>query len=317
MSRNRVLVTLGDPWGIGPEVTARALLALRPEREQVLLVGEPALWNALCRELGTEELASWPLEAVSAEFPYTPGHPPAAGGSVPLASLRRAVELLQEGQAVALVTAPVNKALIQVQEPTFIGHTEFLGAAFAVAEPTMFFVGPDLLVGLATTHVSLRALPDLIREERVLLHLQRIHEYLCAGTSGERKIAVCGLNPHAGEGGAFGDEEIRVLEPAIAQACAQGIDAAGPFPADTLFKRALAGEFQAVLAMYHDQALTLFKTIDQGRGVNVTLGLPCFRSSPDHGTAYDIADRFSADPSSMASALELALAQVSGYNGHG
>jgi len=234
-----------------------------------------------------------------------PGKPPAAGGRLVLDTLEASVALLARGQARALVTAPVNKALIHTVQPDFIGHTEYLGSHFGVPEPTMTFVCPGLVTALATTHVALKDLAPLITMDRVFMHIRRLAGWLRLSVSAPR-LAVCGLNPHAGEGGAFGTEERDAIAPAIRLAQDEGIAVDGPWPADSIYREALSGSYDGVLAMYHDQALVLFKAIDNGEGVNLTLGLPHIRTSPDHGTAYALAGSGQASHSSMLAAIRLA-----------
>jgi len=307
MADNRIIITLGDPWGIGPEITLKALEKIKVDPSRIILAGSSVLWERLLD--GKPDPAGQVID-IPFEDPFISGHPPIAGGVVPLQTLQTASVLLKNKEAAALVTAPINKTLIQHEEPGFVGHTEFLGNFFEVSEPTMFFVGPQLKTALVTTHVSMANLPSMITQKRILAHLENINRYLKSTGKTQAKIGVCGLNPHAGEHGAFGREEIEVIAPAVVEACKEGIPAEGPFPADTLYKKGLDGTYEVILAMYHDQALTLFKSTDQNRGVNVTLGLPILRTSPDHGTAYDIAGKGIADPSSMEAAIRLALEYV-------
>jgi len=223
-------------------------------------------------------------------------------GQLTARSIERAVWLARAGDVDAVVTAPVHKAALHVAGYPFPGVTEFLGSLTGGTETVMMLVVPGLRVVLVTTHMPLREVPAQLTTERIV----RVGRITQAGLRdwfavAEPRLAVCALNPHAGEGGLFGDEDERLLAPA-----ARTLGAAGPLPADTVFVRALRGEFDAVLAPYHDVGMTAVKVAGFGRGVNVTLWLPFPRTSPDHGTAFDIAGKGIADPSSMRAALELA-----------
>ena len=301
-------ISLGDPWGIGPEITARALARLLPEPADICLVGPEFAFREMCRlepalERYRDSLVAVPWSGAVAR----PGSPPDDGGRLVLETLARTVSLVAGRRVSAIVTAPVNKALIHGVDPSFIGHTEYYGTAFGVPEPTMTFVGPELLTALVTTHLALCDLPAAITRERVRLHLGRLADWTRATRGPEARIGVCGLNPHAGEAGAFGREEIDSIGPAVADLGREGWPVEGPFPADSLYRQGLpGGRYAAILAKYHDQALVLFKTTDRGEGVNMTLGLPVVRTSPDHGTAYDIAGQGAADATSMLAAIRLA-----------
>jgi len=224
-------------------------------------------------------------------------------GQLTARSIERAVWLARAGDVDAVVTAPVHKAALHVAGYPFPGVTEFLGSLTGGTETVMMLVVPGLRVALVTTHMPLREVPAQMTTERIV----RVGRITQAGLRdwfavAEPRLAVCALNPHAGEAGLFGDEDERLLAPA-----ARTLGAAGPLPADTVFVRALRGEFDAVLAPYHDVGMTAVKVAGFGRGVNVTLGLPFPRTAPDHGTAFDIAGKGIADPSSMRAALELAV----------
>jgi len=223
-------------------------------------------------------------------------------GQLTARSIERAVWLARGGDVEAIVTGPVHKAALHVAGYRFPGVTEFLGSLAGGAEAVMMLVVPGLRVVLVTTHLPLREVPGQLTTERIVrvgrIALTALRDWFAIAAP---RLAVCALNPHAGEAGLFGDEDERVLAPA-----ARTLGAAGPLSADTVFVRALRGEFDAVLAPYHDVGMTAVKVAGFGRGVNVTLGLPFPRTSPDHGTAFDIAGKGIADPSSMRAALELA-----------
>jgi len=224
-------------------------------------------------------------------------------GQLTARSIERAVWLARGGEVDGIVTGPVQKAALHVAGYPFPGVTEFLGSLTGGTETVMMLVVPGLRVVLVTTHMPLREVPAQVTTERIVrvgrITLAALRDWFAVA---EPRLAVCALNPHAGEAGLFGDEDERLLAPA-----ARTLGAAGPLPADTVFVRALRGEFDAVLAPYHDVGMTAVKVAGFGRGVNVTLGLPFPRTSPDHGTAFDIAGKGIADPSSMRAALELAV----------
>jgi len=239
----------------------------------------------------------------------SPGAPAAANAA--LAWLKHAGGLCLGGELDAMVTAPVNKAAIVRAGNSFVGQTEFLTHLAGASRTVMMLLGHDergrwLRVALATVHIALRDVPQKLTTEKILLAIERAAEACKLLGLPRARIAVCGLNPHCGEGGEFGYEEPRVVVPAIAAAKQNGLDAVGPISGDTVFHHALQGEFDAVVAMYHDQGLAPLKTVAFDTGVNWTLGLPFIRTSPDHGTAYDIAGKGIANPSSMISAIRLA-----------
>ncbi len=233
-----------------------------------------------------------------------PGRPTPAGGKAQLRYIEEAVDAARGGLVDALCTAPVSKEQIARTGVDFVGHTELLAERFG-AEVLMLMAGPRLKVALATNHVAIAELPKLLRAEKLAAQLKLLSRELQPMLKRRPRIAVCGLNPHAGDGGLFGTEEQRIIAPAIAKARSAGVDCHGPFAADGLFARAGLGKlgFDAVLAMFHDQGLVAAKALDFQRTVNVTLGLPVPRTSPDHGVAYEIAGRGKADATPMAEAL--------------
>ena len=302
IARPRLAITVGDPAGIGPEVVAAALRAIAPEDAEFVVYGDiDAVRGAggLLDGVATRAIASARVR---------PGHPdPAAAAGIILAIQTAARDCLS-GSLAALVTAPISKQVIAAGGFSYPGHTELLEETCGAGRAVMLLVGRGLRVGLATIHCALRDVPERlssagISEVLVIMHADLERRF---GVRAPR-IAVCGLNPHAGEAGRFGDEEARVIAPAVESACARGIAASGPHAADSLFHRAVAGEFDAVLAMYHDQGLGPLKTHAFGKAVNVTLGLPIVRTSVDHGTAFDIAGQGRADAGSMIEAVRLAL----------
>lgn len=314
-----IVIACGDPTGIGPEVSVRAVcqaLAVDPAQRFVLL-GDRNQLEGWQHRLGCESLTE-PGGAVTLLDPCPepvvqdapPGGPSTARAG--LDYLTRAAAGCETGEFSALVTAPVSKQAILRAGVPFVGQTEFLARRCGGLEVTMMLLGDDdrgrwLRVALATTHLPLRAVADALTTADVRRALQHSHGACRALGLPRARIAVCGLNPHAGEGGMMGDEEGRIIVPAVAEARAAGLDAHGPVPADTLFYQAFRGDYDVVVAMYHDQGLAPLKLVAFERGVNWTLGLPYPRTSPDHGTAFDIAGQGRADPTSMGAAIRLAI----------
>jgi 4-hydroxythreonine-4-phosphate dehydrogenase len=240
---------------------------------------------------------------------FQKGMPTAEGGRASAEYIRKAVELAVNKQVDAVVTAPISKEALKMAGMNWPGHTEMIAELTGTKDYAMMLAGGPLRVILVTIHTALRNVPDLVTKEKVLKTI-RLAKKACSMLGiGHPRIAVAGLNPHAGEAGIFGDEETREIVPAIEAAAREGISATGPFPPDTVFHKAYKGEVDIVVCMYHDQGLVPLKMIAFDKGVNVTIGLPIIRTSPDHGTAYDIAWSGStgkADPSSMIEALKLA-----------
>jgi len=288
----RVGISLGDPSGIGAEVTLKAL-----ENSKVKRALTPVLFGDASVRTKHE------LRVVSqlAASDRKPGKPTKLGGLAQLAYVNAAIASAKAGDIDALCTAPVSKEAISKAGVPFSGHTELLAESFGV-EVMMLMKGPKLSVALATNHLPLREVAGALTTERLVKQLSHLSNGWAALVGKKPRIAVCGVNPHAGDGGVLGDEEIRVIAPAIAQARRNGVNAVGPFAADGLFASAAAG-FDVALAMFHDQGLVATKTLDFTRTVNVTVGLPVPRTSPDHGVAYDIAGKNRADETPMVSAL--------------
>ncbi|HET8723160.1 MAG TPA: 4-hydroxythreonine-4-phosphate dehydrogenase PdxA [Anaeromyxobacteraceae bacterium] len=315
----RVAVSLGDPSGVGPEVAARALLALR--RGVVPLAFGDASFAALARKIGLElpvvppgrALPEGPALVAVTRLPAgerRPGVPSPAGGAASLAYLEAAFAALSSGRAQALCTAPLSKAQVARTLPGFVGHTEWLEARGGGARSVMMLAGRRLRVTLVSNHVSLREAIRRLTPARIAAVARVTADGLRRDLGIDRpRIAVAALNPHAGEGGAFGDEEGRLVAPAVESLRAEGIDARGPFPPDSVFFRAARGEFDAVVSLHHDQGLIPVKLMDalmRDPAVNVTLGLPFVRTSPDHGVAWDLAGTGRASDASMRAALRLA-----------
>ena len=320
----RIAISLGDVTGIGPEVTLKALAARAAgPSDRYLLIGDAARVTKLNRELGTR-LPMARYEGRETADPYLLHDPlsePLPSNLAPgsLEAARAAVVYLKDGarrclmgQTSALVTAPVNKeSIIRSGEDLFTGQTELLSEMAGSQRTAMMLLGEDdrgrwLRVALVTTHLPIRSVAAALTQGKVELAIE-LASRACADLGlGRARVAVCGLNPHAGEGGKIGTEELDIISPAIKSTAARGVDVCGPFAADSLFYYAYRGDYDAVVAMYHDQGLVPLKMIGFERGVNWTLGLPFVRTSPDHGTAYDIAGQGKASPSSMVAALELA-----------
>jgi 4-hydroxythreonine-4-phosphate dehydrogenase len=307
MTRPRLALTGGDPAGIGPEVLLKALAdPARPDAE--LSIYAPAsLLADRARRFGLPppgpdvRIVDVPLVG-----PCPWGQSSASGGRAAAEAVLRAAADALAGRVDGLVTAPLNKESLRAAGYSWPGHTEMLAEAAATPDVAMMFVGGGLKVVLLTIHRSLRSVPDAVTREEIARVARLVHRDLVRYGVAHPRLALCGLNPHAGEGGLFGDEEQRVFIPAVAALRAEGLDLSGPFPADSLFVRAVRGEFDAVLAGYHDQGLIPVKLLAFGHAVNVTIGLPFVRTSVDHGTGFDIVDKGKADGSSMVQAMALA-----------
>ena len=335
-SLNRSLaLTIGEPAGIGCDI---ALMAWQRRRELDLpafyLIADPAHVESRAQRLGIPlsiaEVApeqagaafakALPVAALEERASAAPGHPDQSSAAVALASIRRAVRDTLEGRASAVVTNPIAKAVLYRAGFADPGHTEYLARlaqemAGVTARPVMMLWCPELAVVPVTIHVPLREVPGLLTQD-LIVETGRIVAHDLSTRFGLRhpRLAVTGLNPHAGEDGLLGDEEIRIVQPAIERLQAQGIAARGPLPADTLFHAAARKTYDAALCMYHDQALVAIKTLAFDDAVNVTLGLPFVRTSPDHGTAFDIAGTGRANPASLIASLRLA-AQLAARDG--
>jgi len=314
---------MGDPAGIGGELTLAAWARLRAAGPAFVALDDPARLAALAARLGwdvpvapvsgPEEAAAvfpdrLPVMTVRLPAPATPGRPDPANAPAVLGSIERAVALARAGRAGGVVTNPISKATLYRTGFAFPGHTEFLGALTGTAEPPiMLLASPMLRVVPVTIHVSLRRALDTLTTAEILRTGLALDRGLRDAFGIPRpRIAVAGLNPHAGEEGAMGDEEPRLVAPAVEALRAAGVDAFGPLPPDTMFTARARAGYDAALCLYHDQALIPIKTLDVDGGVNVTLGLPIVRTSPDHGTAFGIAGQGIADPGSLIAALRLA-----------
>ena len=299
MSTQCLAVTLGDPRGIGPEVVASAVRRLRDQGDEpeLILVGpdelDPGLgiYEGVGRFDGSEHSA----------------------GVLSARAVERAVHFTLAGTAAGVVTGPIHKPALRAAGLVEPGHTEMLQRITGVSDVGMLMAAEETLLGaplrvlLATTHVPLRCVPDLLSADLLVSQAMLLKSSLEADWNlAHPRIALCALNPHASDGGLFGDEEDRVFRPAVDALRRAGVEVEGPIPADTVFSRTLDGEYDAVIAPYHDVGMAPFKTVTFGTGVNVTLGLPFIRTSPVHGTAFEIVGTGRADPSSMEAAIRMA-----------
>lgn len=332
---------MGDPAGIGPEIVLKAAMADQPACRLVVL-GDLSILATTAKQLGcplrpigwtatepypdaADVLPVLSLSQLAADH-YVPGRPTPDGGEASYRYVEAGVQLALDNTIQALVTAPISKAMWHAAGRDYPGHTELLAALTQTPDVRMMLAGSRLRVILVTTHMPLAQVPSALSVPRIVQtismaahHLRTFH-----GLS-QPRLAVAGLNPHAGEGGAFGDEEKRIIAPAVQYAREQGQEQGmdelrvdGPFPADSVFVRAVDGEFDGVICLYHDQGLIPLKLLSWTDGVNVTIGLPIVRTSPDHGTAFDIAGQGKADPRSLQAAIALAAdmtRQLTRYRG--
>lgn len=315
-----LVISMGDPAGIGPEVTAKAWLALREGPIAFCVLGDPALYTSVPTHPISE--VSQAVQVFGEALPVLQGfeargvvvgQPNAAHAGVILHAIKRGVDLVLSGQASALVTAPIAKSVLMAAGFSHPGHTEFLGALLSTTHfdqtrgPVMMLAVDGLRVVPVTIHCALSEVPGRLTQQAIidagLVTAEALQRDF--GLTAPR-LVVAALNPHAGEDGAFGDEEARIIAPAVAALQAKGLTVRGPLPADSLFHGEARGTYDAAICMYHDQALIPLKALDFWGGVNATLGLPIIRTSPDHGTGFDIAGQGIARPDSMIAAMRMA-----------
>ncbi len=316
-------LTMGDPAGIGGELTLRAWIALRNGRIPFVALDDPERLRDLATRMGldvpiavvesaAEATARFPsalpVLPVPLAEPARPGHPSRANAIAVVRSIEIATRLAQAGEAGAVVTNPINKAALYDAGFAHPGHTEFLAELTgAIGKQIMMLASPSLRVVPVTVHASLRNAIAMLSTDMIVAATRTTAASLRRDFGiPHPRLGIAGLNPHAGEQGALGDDEARIIVPAMDILRAEGIDVSGPWPPDTMFTPLARTKYDAAICMYHDQALIPLKTLDMDRGVNVTLGLPIVRTSPDHGTAYDIAGQGIANPTSLIAALELA-----------
>lgn len=312
-------LTMGDPAGIGPEIIARTMLE-KPELRANLVIGDPAVMSRAIAMLGGKldlnlvEQPEAPLLKgavnVLASSTFTALPPVSAvsaeAGRMAYDAIIVAIRLAKAGKVAGIVTAPIHKEALSAAGISYPGHTEILAEHGGAGRVAMMLANDDIRTVLVTIHCSLAEAIRRADFPAQMAAIRLAHQGGRALGIERPRIAVAGLNPHAGEAGLFGDEEIRIIRPAIAAARAEGIDASGPWPGDTVFMQARNGRFDIVIAQYHDQGLIPVKYLGLERGVNITLGLPFVRTSPDHGTAFDIAGRGIADPASLQTAIDYA-----------
>lgn len=302
-----LILTPGDPAGIGPEIALKAISRRVPSTRPVVLAGSlEALQRARPWAPGAPALR--PIGSLAqADGPGCVWDPGDAVEPVEVAAIRGAVGACLDGTAAGLVTGPIHKARLSARGFAYPGHTDFLGRLCGVERPVMAFVGGQIRVALVTVHLPLRAVADAITAEGVAHTVRTAHDALVRWEGlADPRLVVCGLNPHAGDGGLLGHEEQAIIGPAVEGCVADGLRVVGPISAEAAFRQAADGEADLVVAMYHDQGLAPLKLVDFGKSVNWTLGLPMLRTSVDHGTADDIAGQGIADPQSLEAALGLA-----------
>jgi len=323
----RIGITMGDPAGIGPEIIVKALPSKGISRVcRPFVLGDVGILKEASEGIGPRSFHAMETPGDISESPgmidvlplsdlkgsVTPGKPTRDGGKAMVDYILKAVELATSGQAAAMVTCPISKELMNQAGYTFDGHTELIAHLTRTKDYVMMLAGERLRVALATIHCPLREVPERINkgliEKTITITCQALEKDF--GISNPR-VAVAALNPHAGEAGLFGREDREIIQPAVEEARKSGFSVEGPFPADTVFYHALNGRFDAVVAMYHDQGLIPLKLLHFSDAVNLTLGLPIVRTSVDHGTAYDIAGKGIADPSSLIAAIKMA-ARIAG-----
>ena len=315
-----IALTLGDPAGIGPEIIVKAfqdeLLSLN---NQILVIGDSGLLKKTAKQIAPEILIhpinspkeGWyqtcTIDVIDLKnVPETllMGRPSFEGGKASYEAIQKAVELALKDEVTAITTCPINKQSLHLAGHLFPGHTELLGHLTNSKNPSLMMEGNSLRVVLVTTHLPLAQVKSQITEEKVLQSIRQTNEWLQKHATDIPSIAVVGLNPHCGDGGIFGHEEIDFIIPAIKKAQQEGIQASGPYPADALFQRTASEKFDAVVCMYHDQGMIPVKM--NGMGINITMGLPILRTSVDHGTAYDIVGRNKASAENLKLALKTA-----------
>jgi len=337
-SNKPIVLTMGDPAGIGPEIIVKAFREQPGLMQQVVVAGDVATLRLAMQLGGCHALEGMPfpmlaelnelqdfsclppgcmavVQACSLKQPVALGRISAEAGQAAAACIRFAAQAALTGQARGVVTAPIHKEALAAAGVEFPGHTELLqalaakhlGVSVSALPVRMMLSCPGLSTVLVSIHVSLRQALDAVTQEQVLQTVRITQAHFRLRGIKQPRIAVAGLNPHAGEGGLFGREEIDAIAPAVAQARAEGIECSGPHAPDTVFMRARQGDFDVVVAMYHDQGLIPVKLMGLEHGVNTTLGLPMVRTSPDHGTAFDLAGTGKASAASLLAALDAAL----------
>ncbi|MBI5026358.1 MAG: 4-hydroxythreonine-4-phosphate dehydrogenase PdxA [Nitrospirae bacterium] len=319
----KIAITMGEPGGIGPEVIVKALYCaeirqycdpvvigdIATIKEAVKITGIPLKVVPVSMTLDLKpraHLGEIEIIDVKTTLPFKKGIPSAESGRAVVSYIKEAVELAIKGKVHAIVTAPISKESLKMAGYPWPGHTELLAELTKTRDFAMMFVGGPLKIILATIHTAIRNVPLMINKDTVIKTIRLAKKGAYMLDIKNPRIAVAGLNPHAGEKGLLGDEEIKAIIPAVEKTQREGLPVSGPYPPDVVFYRAYKGEFDIIVCMYHDQGLIPFKMLCFEKGVNVTVGLPIIRTSPDHGTAFDIAWKGKANPSSMLEAIKLA-----------
>lgn len=321
--KNIVAISMGDGAGIGPEVLLKAIVSPQlNDRYAPLIIGDPRVFLALLSTLRIDiplqvyqdfnqikwcekEIRLLEVETAPENLPV-PGKIDAGWARVAMKSVARGVELVGRGEVSALVTGPINKEGIHRAGYKFQGHTDYLAYLTGTENYAMMLIGGDIRVVLVTVHIPLDDVSSHLNRADIIRKIYLARDAMLRFGIEEPRIAVAGLNPHAGEGGAFGREELDIIAPAVEECRDKGMLVCGPLPPDTLFYKMVQGEYDVAVVMYHDQGLIPLKMLAFDRGVNITLGLPFVRTSPDHGTAYDIAGEGRANPRSMIEAIKTA-----------
>jgi 4-hydroxythreonine-4-phosphate dehydrogenase len=318
-------VTMGDPAGIGPEIALKAMMTVKPPlQESIIIVGDMKILQKTAQQLSfslklrrisqPDDMLPGSINIIDVPVPelqtFEIGKPQPQCGLASYRYILKSIELALTNQIDAVVTCPIHKEALNMAGIPYPGHTEIFADKTHTLHYSMMFACDNVYVVHVTTHVSLKQAIAMITTERVLEHTRLLNEALKNLGISQPRIAVAGLNPHAGENGLFGDEELRYIRPAVELAIHEGIFAAGPFPPDTVFMRAFSGEFDGVVSMLHDHGFVALKSRNFDDGVNITLGLPIIRTSVGHGTAYDIAGKGIASEKSLLSALYAAEQMV-------
>ncbi|MCR9132183.1 MAG: 4-hydroxythreonine-4-phosphate dehydrogenase PdxA [bacterium] len=318
---NNIAISIGDINGIGPEVVIKSLLEIDLDRSTPIIISPKYIVDFYCAILDVNlnaEIITKPDEVTPnkinilniecEEIEITPGTQSAGSGAIAMQSIKQCIEWCKTGNAHAMVTAPISKEAVNLAGYNIPGHTEFLAQQCEVDEVLMMLVSENIRVALVTAHIPVSEISQTITEELILRKAQLLFHSLKYDFGLESpNIAVLGLNPHAGDGGVIGREEIEIIEPALKQAQQRMLPLKGPFPADGFFGQQLHSQFDAILAMYHDQGLAPFKLLSFGHGVNFTAGLPIIRTCPDHGTAFNIAGKGVANSTSFSQAYSVAV----------
>lgn len=318
MTHKTLALTMGDPAGIGPEITLKALEA-QADGAALIILGDVGVMHAAAESMGLKR----PIHVMKSLSDRQPGAfnllptsalkslPPLgevsveAGGAA-FSAISKGIAMARDGEIAGIVTAPIHKEALKAAGHSYPGHTEILADHAGVPHVAMMLANDEIKTVLVTIHLALRDAIQAADYDAQIRAIRLAQQGAQAMGIPHPRIAVAGLNPHAGEGGRFGDEEIRIIAPAIKAMQTEGLDVSGPWPGDTVFMAAREGKFDVVVAQYHDQGLIPVKYMGLEKGVNITLGLPFVRTSPDHGTAFDIAGKGIADPSSMITAIEMA-----------